>query len=105
METIPVKNLAHLKKLLHKGAQYRAIYHSVHPEYVGLIREVTTVQTNAVYSKIKGQPQHDLSICNYGKGVRTEFEKANRYIFGDTVKILDKDCKKVMYEFEMLKNV
>lgn len=105
MKTIPVKNLAHLKKLLQKGGRYRAVFHAIHPEYVGLIRVVTTVQTNAVYSKIENQPVHKLSVCNHGKGVRTDFEKADRYIFGDTVKVLDKDKKQVAYEFEVLENV
>lgn len=105
MKTVPVKNLSHLKKLLQKGGRYRAISHIIHPEYVGLIRVVDSVQSNAVYSKIEGQPEHQLSVCNHGRGVRTEFEKADRYIFGETVKVLDKDKNQVWYEFEVLENV
>lgn len=67
MKTIPVKNLAHLKRLLQKGATYRITAHRIHPKYVGLIREVNIVQTNAVYSKIKDQPEHPYSKSNYEK--------------------------------------
>lgn len=104
MKTTPVKNLAHLKRLLQKGATYRITAHNIHPKYVGLIREVKIVQTNAVYSKIKDQPDHPYSQSNYGKGVYTPFEKADQYIFGDTVSVLDKNGN-IIYEFEVLENV
>ncbi len=104
MKTIPVKNLAHLKKLLKKGAEVRTVAHAYHPDYIGLIRVVDSVQTNAVYSKVKGQPEHKISLYNGGKGLRTNFEKADRYIFGNTVKILNPDGKQI-YEFEVLDNV
>jgi len=104
MNRITVKNLAHLKRLLQKGATYRITAHSIHPKYVGLIREVNIVQTNGIYSKIKDQPEHPYSKSNYDKGVYTPFEKASRYIFGDTVSVLDKSGN-VMYEFEVLENV
>lgn len=104
MNRITVKNLAHLKRLLQKCATYRITAHSIHPKYVGLIREVNIVQTNGIYSKIKDLPDHPYSKSNYGKGVYTPFEKASRYIFGDTVKVLDKSGN-VMYEFEVLENV
>lgn len=101
MQRIHVNNLAHLKRLFQVGAQYRTLRHAIHPDYVGLIRVVSTVQGNAVYSKIKDQPNHRLSNCNHGKGVRTDFEKASRYRFGDTVEVLDKKGE-FMYEFEVL---
>ena len=101
MVRIQVKNLAHLKRLLQPGAQYRTLRHAVHPDYVGLTRVVSTVQKNAVYSKIKDQPEHKLSACNYGKGVRTDFEKASCYRFGDTVEVLNENGA-FMYEFEVL---
>lgn len=105
MKTIPVKNLSHLKRLLHTGAEYRITAHAYHPKYIGLVRVVDKVQTNGVYSKIKDRPDHPLSTSNYGKGIYTPFEKASRYIFGDTVKALGKDGKQVIYEFEVLENV
>ena len=103
MSRIHVNNLAHLKRLLQPGAQYRVLRHAIHPDYVGLTRVVSTVQNNAVYSKIKDQPTHHLSACNYGKGVRTDFGKASQYRFGDTVEVMDKNGK-FMYEFEVLSN-
>ena len=103
MKTIPVKNLSHLKKLLQKGAVFRTVTHAYHPEYIGLVRIVDSVQSNAVYSKIKGQPEHRFSLCNSGKGVRTDFEKASRYVFGDTVKVLDKGGRPI-FELEVLEN-
>lgn len=48
---------------------------------VGLTRVVTTVQTVGFYSKIKDQPDHPFSTCNYGKGFYTDFGKAGNYIF------------------------
>ena len=101
MNTVEVKNLSHLKKLLHIGAVFKTVSHAYHPDYVGLLRVVTAVQTNGVYSKIKDQPNHFCSNCNHGKGLFTDFEKASRYIFGKVVKVLDKDGN-VMYEFEVL---
>ena len=77
--------------------------HAYHPEYIGLVRIVDSVQSNAVYSKIKDQPKHKFSQCNSGKGVRTDFEKASRYVFGDTVKVLDKGGRPI-YELEVLEN-
>lgn len=103
MARIKVKNLTHLKRLLQPGAQYRTLRHAIHPDYVGLIRVVSTVHGNAVYCKIKDQPDHKLSKCNYGKGVRTDFEKASRYRFGDTVMVTDA-LGRFMYEFEVIEN-
>ena len=104
MKIVMVKNLAHLKRLLQKDATYRITAHSIHPKYVGLIRVVNIVQTNGIYSTIKDQPEHPFSESNYGKGVYTPFEKANRYVFGNTVKVLDENGN-IMYEFEVLENV
>ena len=103
IKTIPVKNLSHLKRLLQKGAEFSSVAHAYHPEYIGLIRVVDSVQSKAVYSKIKGQPEHKFSMYNFGKGLRTDFEKADRYIFGNTVKVLDGGGN-IIYEFEVLEN-
>lgn len=62
---------------------------------------VSVAQTNAVYSRIKDQPDHEFSNYNHGWGIRTDFEKASNYRFGDTVEVLDKDGR-FMYEFEVL---
>ena len=81
-----------------------ATYHAYHPETVGLVRVVTEVHTNAFYSKIKDQPDHELSTCNHGQGFRTDFEKASCYQFdGPTIRVLDskKNDGSVLFEFEV----
>jgi len=87
MENIKVKNLAHFKKLMQLGTEYRIVAHHIHPEYAGLVRVVTKVQKNCVYSKIKDQPEHEYSLVNNGMGIRMDFEKVSQYAFGDTVKV------------------
>ena len=70
---------------------------------MGLTRVVTTVQTVCFYSKIKDQPNSRFSTDNGGKGFRTDFAKADAYIFdGTTVKVKDTRNKDrgVIYEFE-----
>lgn len=103
---IRVQNVSQLKRALQIGAEYRVIAHRVHPEYVGLVRVVTKVQTNCVYSRIKDQPDHICSVINRGLGVRTDFEKLSCYEFGDTVKVYfnPNDKSVPSYEFEILKS-
>ena len=81
-----------------------ATSHSKHPALVGLVRVVTEVQTNAYYSVVKDQPTHQYSTCNYGKGFRSDFEKASNYLFeGTTIKVLDRRSSdgSVLYEMEL----
>ena len=81
-----------------------ATSHSKHPALVGLVRVVTEVQTNAYYSVVKDQPTHQYSTCNYGKGFRSDFEKASNYLFeGTTIKVLDRRSGdgSVLYEMEL----
>ena len=99
-----IKNLADLKRHIQPGTELKAISHSNHPELIGLVRVVTEVQSNAYYSKIKDQPEHRLSVCNYGKGFRSDFEKASCYRFnGTTITVLNSRKKdgSVLYEMEI----
>lgn len=101
---VEIKNLSDLKQLIKPGVELMATIHKKHPEIVGLVRVVTDVQTNAFYSVIKDQPNHKYSNCNYGKGFRTDFEKASCYRFnGTTVQMLDARAKdgSVLCEFEV----
>ena len=103
-EPLEIKNLAALKRAIKPGTELMATYHSKHPEIVGLVRVVTEVQTNAFYSVIKDQPDHKYSACNYGKGFRSDFEKAANYQFeGSAIKVLDarKEDGSVLCEFEV----
>ena len=101
---LELHSLAALKRAIKPGAELMATYHANHPEIVGLIRVVTEVQSNAFYSVIKDQPDHKYSTCNYGKGFRSDFEKAANYQFdGTTVRVLDarKGDESVLCEFEV----
>lgn len=80
-----IKNLAELKRALHVGAIFDVIDHQK-PKLIGLRRQVNKVQTNAVYTVVLGQPEHELSTCNGGKGNWMEFNKASHYEFGETIK-------------------
>lgn len=100
---VAIKNLAELKRFIQPGVEFKTLSQKNHPDLVGLTRVVTTVQTVCFYSKIKDQPNSRFSTDNGGKGFRTDFAKADAYIFdGTTVKVKgtrNKD-RGVIYEFE-----
>ena len=100
---VAIKNLAELKRFIQPGVEFKTLSQKNHPDLVGLTRVVTTVQTVCFYSKIKDQPNSLFSTDNGGKGFRTDFAKADAYIFdGTTVKVKDTRNKDrgVIYEFE-----
>ena len=103
-QPLSIKNLADLKRHIQVGTEFVSTFHQNHPDSVGLTRIVTEVQTNAFYSKIKDQPEHKFSKCNYGKGFRTDFEKASCYRFnGSEIQVLDrrKNDGSVLYTIEI----
>lgn len=105
-EPVPLEihSLAALKRAIKPGTELMATYHAKHPELVGLVRIVTEVQTNGFYSKVKGQPNHKYSDTNYGRGFRSDYEKASCYQFdGTTIRVLDarKGDGSVLYEMEV----
>ena len=100
---VAIKNLAELKRFIQPGVEFKTLSQKNHPDLVGLTRVVTTVQTVCFYSKIKDQPNSRFSTDNGGKGFRTDFAKADAYIFdGTTVKVKDarKQDRGVIYELE-----
>ena len=100
---VAIKNHAELKRFIQPGVEFKTLSQKNHPDLVGLTRVVTTVQTVCFYSKIKDQPNSRFSTDNGGKGFRTDFAKADAYIFdGTTVKVKDTRNKDrgVIYEFE-----
>lgn|GEM_PF-206859 len=100
-KSLKIGSLAELKRHIKPGTEIMATYHSKHPDIVGLVREVTKVQTNGFYSVIKGQPGHRFS---QGPGFRSGFQKAGEYIFdGTTIKVLDSRKKdgSILYELEV----
>ncbi len=103
-QPLSIKNLADLKRHIQVGTEFVSTFHQNHPDIVGLARVVTEVQSNAFYSKIKEQPEHKWSTCNYGKGFRTDFEKASDYRFnGSEIQVLDrrKNDGSVLYAIEI----
>ena len=99
---LPIKNLAEFKRAMQLGAEFTTTYHTKHPDTVGLTRVVSEVHTNCIYSKIKDQPNHRLSASNDGKGFRTDFEKADRYHFGNgAVDVLNPKTGEIVYSFEV----
>ena len=102
-EPVAFKSLAELKRFIRPGVEFKTVSHANHADMVGLTRVVTTVQTVGFYSKVKDQPNSRFSTDNGGKGFRTDFAKADAYIFdGTTVKVKDTRNKDrgVIYEFE-----
>ena len=100
---VAIKNLAGLKRFIQPGVEFKTLIQKNHPDLVGQTRVVTTVQTVCFYSKVKDQPNSRFSTDNGGKGFRTDFAKADAYIFdGTTVKVKDTRNKGrgVIYEFE-----
>lgn len=100
---VALKNLAELKRFIRPGVEFKTLNQKYHPDLVGLTRVVTAVQTVCFYSQIKDQPDSRFSTDNGGKGFRTDFAKADAYIFdGTTVKVKDARNKDrgVIYEFE-----
>lgn len=99
---IQVKNLAELKRAIQPGVEMLTTSHAYHQEIVGLIRQVTKVQTVGFYSVIKDQPNHKYSTCNHGKGFFTGFEKASAYIFdGNTITLLNTKKKRRQYPYDL----
>ena len=99
-----IRNLAELKRLIVPGTEMKTLSHAYHPDMVGLTRVVNEVHTNCFYSSIKDQPCHRWSVCNNGKGFRTDFEKAGDYLFeGNCIKLLNNRAKdgSVLMEFEV----
>ncbi len=100
---VALKNLAELKRFIRPGVEFKTLSQKYHPDLVGLTRVVTALQTVCFYSQIKDQPDSRFSTDSGGKGFRTDFAKADAYIFdGTTVKVKDTRNKDrgVIYEFE-----
>lgn len=100
---VALKSLAELKRFIRPDVEFKTLSQKYHPDLVGLTRVVTAVQTVCFYSQIKDQSDSRFSTDNGGKGFRTDFAKADAYIFdGTTVKVKDTRNKDrgVIYEFE-----
>ena len=103
-EPLTLKNLADLKRHIQVGTEIVSTWHNKHPDLVGLRRVVSQVQSNCFYTKVKDQPHHRWSACNYGQGFRSDFYRASNYRFnGTTVQVLDQHAEDggVLYEMQV----
>ena len=101
---LQISSLAELKRYLQPGMELEVSYHSKHPGLVGLRRVITKVQSNAYFTVVKDQPDHWYSVCNDGRGFRSDIEKASCYRFdGSKITVLDprKQDGTVLYEMEV----
>ncbi|WP_133051076.1 hypothetical protein [Ruminiclostridium hungatei] len=98
-------SLSQLKKELQKGKRFIVLDHQK-PDLIGTVREVSTVQGNAIYTKIADNPEHKHSICNGGRGLRMDYAKASCYEFGDSIKWfaapIGTDDNRLIMEFKLL---
>ena len=78
---LEIKNLSQFKKAMKDGHTFEIVEHFVHPEYTGQVRCVQKLQTNGMYTGIAGQPRHQVSQLNFGKGCWTTFGKASDWVF------------------------
>ena len=80
-----IKNLAQLKKAIGNKTPFVILKHYVRPEFEGQIRVPSVVQTNSFYSVIQGDPDHEVSKFNGGKGSWLEYGKASDWVFENGV--------------------
>ena len=80
-----INNLSQLKKAINSGSRFEIVEHYIKPEHTGEIRKPTKAQTNGFYSVIDGDPEHPVSMANYGKGYWIEYGKASGWKFENGV--------------------
>lgn len=62
-----IKNLAQLKRVIQEKREFIIRVHR-QEKFLGQKRIPNVVQSNGFYSVISGQPEHEVSCANYGKG-------------------------------------
>ena len=93
-----VRNLNQLKKALTVGAKIEVVKQFFHPIHEGEIREVTKVQTNAIYMKpirrVDGpldEAGEKLAQANGGVGSYMPFGKSECWVFNEDGTIYYRD--------------
>lgn len=76
-----IKNLSQFKKAMGEGYIFEIVEHFMHPEMTGQKRYVSKMQTNAMYTKVYGDPDNKLNAWNNGLGSFIEFGKASDWVF------------------------
>ncbi len=81
MSNVYPQNLSQLKKWLKPGSKMEVLLNIYKPEFIGLVREVSEVQTNGVWFVNPDKTKSNLWLA---------FEKASKYKFsGDVVSIME----------------
>ena len=65
-----IQNLSQLKRAINEKKRFEIVRHFKHPAFAGQIRKPNKLQTNAFYSVVDGQPEHEVSKANGGIGYR-----------------------------------
>lgn len=76
-----IKCLAELKREFTAKHKFVMVEHFVKPEHTGEVRVPNVIQTNAIYSVIDGDPNHEVSKANGGKGYFMQYGKAKDWTF------------------------
>ena len=76
-----INNLAQLKRAIKEGKEYIVVKHYRKPELSGTRRKPTKVQTNAYYTVVPGDPNHEVSRAKGGLGYYTRYGKASDWEF------------------------
>ena len=78
-----IKNLAQLKRAIASSQEYTVVEHFLKPHLTGVRRVPTKVQTNAWYSVVPNNPNHEVSKANGGLGYYCQYGKASDWTFND----------------------
>ena len=102
---IKIENHSQLKKALKNvGTKFKFVAHW-RKDLVGQVRVVKSAQTNGVFNAVDGQPNHELSLCNDGRGIMLYFEKASQWSFKDgTCSWKSTEDDDVYYSFTVFAN-
>lgn len=77
-----IKNLAQLKRVVQEKKEFVIKEHRI-KEWIGQKRTPNIIQSNGFYSIVTGQPAHEVSLANAGKGSWIEYGKASQWEFQD----------------------
>lgn len=77
-----IKNLAQLKRAVQEKKEFVIKEHR-REGWIGQKRTPNIIQSNGFYSIVTGQPEHEVSLANAGKGCWTEYGKASQWEFHD----------------------
>lgn len=84
-----LESLRQVMRILQENPRIEVTAHR-HPEYIGQIRRVTFSKQCSFYSVVEGQPNHEVSRRNHGKGsCLWLFNRRHVKFEGDICKVYD----------------